>query len=32
MDRGEETVNILKKYKQDHIINLLDKLEGTKKQ
>jgi UDP-N-acetylglucosamine/UDP-N-acetylgalactosamine diphosphorylase len=31
MDKNQETIELLKKYKQDHIINLLDKLDENKK-
>ena len=32
MDKEQETINILKKYKQDHIIKLLKKLDEEKKE
>ena len=32
MDKTKDAIEILKTYNQDHIIRLLDKLEGEKKQ
>ena len=32
MDKGEETIQLLKTYNQEHIIKLLNKLEGEKKE
>lgn len=32
MDKTQEVINLLKEYNQTHIINLLNKLEGSKKQ
>lgn len=32
MDKAEDAINLLKKYNQNHIIDLLNKLEGKKKQ
>ena len=32
MDKEQETIELLKKYNQNHIVNLLNKLDGVKKQ
>ena len=32
MDKTQETIEILKQYKQEHIVKLLEKLEGNKKE
>ena len=31
MDKVQETINILKTYNQEHVIKILEKLEGKKK-
>ena len=32
MDKTQETIEILKQYNQEHIVKLLEKLEGNKKE